>query len=146
MSRTKVAVIGGGSNGEHDVSLASAAAVAAALDPERYQVVGLTIGRDGTWQDSGGDPLGLADAITTLTTCDVVLPIVHGPRGEDGTLAGLLEMAGIPYAGSGVRPGALAMDKWVTKLIAEDLGIRTAKGRLLTAGTASGTPGPAPSW
>ncbi|HEX5201210.1 MAG TPA: D-alanine--D-alanine ligase [Actinoplanes sp.] len=138
MSRIRAAVIGGGANGEHDVSLASAAAVTAALDPGAYEIIGLTIGRDGTWRDAAGAPLGLAAAVEMLQTCDVALPIVHGPRGEDGTLAALLELAGVPYVGSGLRPGALAMDKWVTKLIAQDLGIAVAPGRLLTARTAAG--------
>jgi D-alanine-D-alanine ligase len=132
MPRIRAAVIGGGNNGEHEVSLASATAVADALDPSKYEITRLTIGRDGSWRD------GLPRAVEMLQGCDVALPIVHGPRGEDGTLAALLDLAGIPYVGSGVRAGALAMDKWVTKLIAEDLGIRTANGRLLTARTASG--------
>ncbi|SNY61103.1 D-alanine--D-alanine ligase family protein [Paractinoplanes atraurantiacus] len=138
MSRLRAAVIGGGRNGEHQVSLASAASVAAALDPEGYEVVRLTIAPDGTWRDDAEAPIGLPAAVGTLQSCDVALPIVHGPRGEDGTLAALLELAGVPYVGSGVRPGALAMDKWVTKLIASELGIATAPGRLLTARTAAG--------
>ncbi|WP_433366337.1 D-alanine--D-alanine ligase family protein [Actinoplanes sp. CA-142083] len=137
MSRIRVAVIGGGANGEHDVSLASAAAVVGALDPGAYEIVGLTIGRDGTWLDAAGEVIGLAAAVEMLQGCDVALPIVHGPRGEDGTLAALLELADVPYVGSGLRPGALAMDKWVTKLIAQDLGIAVAPGRLLTARTAA---------
>lgn len=136
MSRIRAAVIGGGANGEHEVSLASAVAVAEALDPGKYEVIGLTIGRDGTWRDAAGEPIGLAAAVEELRRCDVALPIVHGPRGEDGTLAALLELAGVPYVGSGLRAGALAMDKWVTKLVAQDLGIAVAPGRLLTAGTA----------
>ncbi|MFG1992152.1 D-alanine--D-alanine ligase [Actinoplanes sp. NPDC048988] len=138
MSRIRAAVIGGGRNGEHQVSLASAAAVAAALDPDRYQAVRLTIAPDGTWRDGAGAPIGLHAAVSVLQSCDVALPIVHGPHGEDGTLAALLELAGVPYIGSGVRPGALAMDKWVTKLIASALGIATAPGRLFTARTAAG--------
>jgi D-alanine-D-alanine ligase len=138
MSRLRAAVIGGGNNGEHQVSLASAAAVAAALDAAVYEVVRLTIGPDGTWRDGSGDPIGLSAAVEVLGGCDVALPIVHGPHGEDGTLAALLDLAGVPYVGSGVRPGALAMDKWVTKLIARELGIATAPGRLLTARTAAG--------
>ncbi|GAA0463877.1 D-alanine--D-alanine ligase [Paractinoplanes deccanensis] len=138
MSRIRAAVIGGGTNGEHQVSLASAAAVAGALDPARYQVARLTIAPDGTWRDDAGAPIGLAGAVTVLQGCDVALPIVHGPRGEDGTLAALLELCGVPYVGSGVRPGALAMDKWVTKLIAGALGLATARGVLLTAATARG--------
>ena len=138
MSRPVVAVIGGGANCEHAVSLASAASVAAALDPALHDVRSLTIGQDGIWSDVAG-PLGtsaaesLAAALVRIAGCDVVLPIVHGPRGEDGTLAALCELAGVPYVGSGVRGGAIAMDKWATKIIAGELGIGTASGVLLTA-------------
>ncbi|MFJ9313338.1 D-alanine--D-alanine ligase [Pimelobacter simplex] len=136
-TRTRVAVIGGGQNCEHDVSLASAASVAAALDPEHYDVVPLTIGRDGTWHDRGQRPIGLSGAAQVLRGCDVVFPVVHGPRGEDGALAALCELAGLPYVGSGIRPGALAMDKWATKLVAQAVGLATAPGRLVTRATAA---------
>jgi D-alanine-D-alanine ligase len=135
--RTRVAVIGGGQNCEHDVSLASAASVVAALDPTTYDVVGLTIGPDGTWRDRGGRPIGLSGAACVLRSCDVVFPVVHGPRGEDGALAALCELAQLPYVGSGIHAGALAMDKWATKLVAEATGIATAPGRLVTAATAA---------
>jgi D-alanine-D-alanine ligase len=135
--RTRVAVIGGGQNCEHEVSLASAAAATAALDPARYQVVALTIGVDGGWRDERDRPIGLAAAVEMLRDCDVALPLVHGPRGEDGTLAALLDLAGVPYAGSGLTAGAVAMDKWVTKLLAEAIGIATAPGVLLTDATAA---------
>jgi len=135
--RTRVAVIGGGQNCEHEVSLASAAAAAAALDPARYQVVALTIGVDGGWRDERDRPIGLAVAVEMLRDCDVALPLVHGPRGEDGTLAALLDLVGVPYAGSGLTAGAVAMDKWVTKLVAEAIGIATAPGVLLTDATAA---------
>jgi D-alanine-D-alanine ligase len=134
--RTRVAVIGGGQNCEHDVSLASADGVAGALDPTSYDVVRLTIGRDGTWRDPGQRPMGLAGMGQILRGCDVVFPVVHGPRGEDGTLAALCELAGLPYVGSGVGAGAVAMDKWVTKLVANAVGIATAPGRLVTAAAA----------
>ena len=133
--RLRVAVIGGGQNCEHDVSLASAAGVAAALDPSAYDVVRLTISREGDWLDSDDRSLGLARAVAELQACDVVLPIVHGPHGEDGSLAALCELAGVPFAGSGVAAGALAMDKWATKLVADAVGIATARGRLVTRGT-----------
>ncbi|MBM7517670.1 D-alanine--D-alanine ligase family protein [Nocardioides nitrophenolicus] len=134
--RTRVAVIGGGQNCEHDVSLASAASVAGALDPATYDVVPLTIGRDGTWRDRGLRPIGLSGAAQVLRGCDVVFPVVHGPRGEDGALAALCELAGLPYVGSGIRPGALAMDKWATKLVAQAVGIAVAPGVLVTRATA----------
>ncbi|WP_203454125.1 D-alanine--D-alanine ligase family protein [Jiangella aurantiaca] len=134
-----VAVIGGGQNCEHDVSLASAAAVAGALEDAGYAVVRLTIDRDGSWRHGvDGCPVDLADAIHVLRTCDVAVPVLHGPRGEDGTLAALCELAGVAYVGSGVLAGALAMDKWATKLVAADLAIATAPGVLLTPSTAPG--------
>jgi D-alanine-D-alanine ligase len=134
--RTRVAVIGGGRSCEHEVSLDSAASVADALDPSAYDVVALTIDPHGTWLDAGGRPIGLAGAAHALRGCDVVLPVVHGPHGEDGTLAALCELAGLPYVGSGVSAGALAMHKWVTKLVADAVGVMTAPGVLLTAATA----------
>lgn len=145
MSRMRrVAVIGGGQSCEHAVSLASAAAVAAALPTDRYDVVRLTIGADGKWLDGTGAALpgGAAEAVAQLTSCDVVFPVVHGPRGEDGSLAGLCELIGVPYVGSGVRAGALAMDKWATKLVAGALGIPTARGVVLTAATCDSSVAP----
>jgi D-alanine-D-alanine ligase len=132
----RVAVIGGGENCEHEVSLASAAGVTAALDPATYEVVPLTIGPDGTWRDRGRRPMGLAGVGQILRGCQVVFPVVHGPRGEDGTLAALCEVAGLRYVGSGVGAGALAMDKWATKLVAQALGIATAPALLVSSVTA----------
>jgi len=137
MSRVRVAVIGGGQNCEHDVSLASANSVAGALPGDVYDVVTLTIDRDGEWRDAAGRPLGLGGAVQVLTGCDVALPMVHGPRGEDGTLAALCEFAGVPYVGSGLDAGALGVNKWATKLVAGALGIRTASGSPLTPAEAA---------
>ena len=138
-ARTRVAVIGGGASCEHEVSLASAASVATALagvgDGERYDVVRLTIDPHGTWLDAGDRPVGLTGAACLLRRCDVVLPVVHGPHGEDGTLAALCDLAGLPFVGSGLRAGALAMDKWTTKLVAAAVGVATAPGVLLTPAT-----------
>src|SRR5258708_15877769 len=116
--KARVAVIGGGQNCEHEVSLASAAAVAVALERTGYPVVRLTIGADGTWRDGDTRLPRLADAVRLLSGCDVVIPVVHGPHGEDGTLAALCDLAGVPSVGSGLRAGALAMDKYATKLTA----------------------------
>ncbi|WP_431950756.1 D-alanine--D-alanine ligase family protein [Actinacidiphila sp. bgisy167] len=140
--RVRVAVLGGGRSAEHEVSLASAVSVRSALDPAVYDVVALTIGRDGLWRDAAGQPLAdsaaasLSAALVVLGGCDVVFPALHGPLGEDGTLAALLDLAEIPYVGSGVRAGALAMDKWATKLVAEAVGISVAPGFLVTADNA----------
>lgn len=141
MTPRRVAVIGGGQNCEHDVSLASAAAARAALNPAHYTAIPLTIDHDGRWLGPDAHPLGesppesLAAAVRLIGTCDVVLPLLHGPRGEDGALAALCELAGVPCAGSPARAGALAMDKWATKLIAEAVGVRTAPGKLVTSAT-----------
>ncbi|MFE0632436.1 D-alanine--D-alanine ligase [Streptomyces sp. NPDC058864] len=140
--RIRVAVLGGGRSAEHEVSLASAASVRSALDPAVHDVVSLTIGRDGVWRDAAGRPLAgsaatsLSEALAVLAGCDVVFPAMHGPLGEDGTLAALLDLAELPYVGAGVRAGALAMDKWATKLVAEAVGIAVAPGFLVTADTA----------
>lgn len=131
----RVAVIGGGRSSEHEVSLASAAAVAAGLRADAYDLVLLTIDRDGGWSDATG-PLSFADAVALLGRCDVVLPMVHGPVGEDGTLAALCELMALPYVGSGTGAGALAMDKWATKLVASAVGVAVAPGLLLTDGSA----------
>jgi D-alanine-D-alanine ligase len=128
----RVAVIGGGQNCEHEVSLASAASVAAALDPAHYEVVRLTIGADGAW--SGPGVTSLSSAVALLARCDVVLPIVHGPRGEDGSLAALADLAGVPVAGSGLAAGAIAMDKWATKVLAASLGVAVAPGVVIRRG------------
>jgi D-alanine-D-alanine ligase len=147
--RVRVCVIGGGASGEHDVSLASAAGVAGALDRERYDVYRLTIGRDGGWFDGSATDersrLTAAEAVAGLEGMDVVFPALHGVNGEDGTMAALMGVVRVPVVGGGIRPGALAMDKWVTKLIAGALGIATAPavyvvGDRFVAGGAGSSP------
>ncbi|SDZ31038.1 D-alanine--D-alanine ligase family protein [Herbiconiux ginsengi] len=136
MSRLQAVVIGGGRNPEHEVSLASAAAVAAGLDRSRYDVIALTIDRAGHWRDDAGIEIGLARAIDVLRGCDVAIPMVHGRLGEDGALAALCELTGVPYVGSGIGAGAIGMDKRVTKLLANAAGIPTAAAVLLDRTTA----------
>ncbi|MGW6705632.1 D-alanine--D-alanine ligase family protein [Streptomyces sp. NPDC054956] len=130
----RVAVVGGGQNCEHEVGLATAAAVRSALPADRYTAVEITIGPDGTWHGPDGRPFpdGPTGAMRLLSSCQVVFPAVHGPRGEDGTLAAWCELAGLPYVGSGVRAGALAMDKRATKLLAGEAGIATARSVTVT--------------
>ena len=130
----RLAVVGGGANEEHDVSFASAAAVARAAATLGFDVVALTITRDGTWCRTDGAPLRAAEAVGLLTGCDVAWPVLHGVDGEDGAAAGLLRLIGVPAIGSPVRAGAVAMDKWVTKVVAQALGIRTAPGALVGRG------------
>jgi D-alanine-D-alanine ligase len=135
-STTRVAVIGGGRNCEHDVSLASASAVAETLEQVGYHAVRLTIDSAGVWRDLEQRPIGLAGAVHVLRSCAVAFPVLHGSHGEDGTLAALCDLADVPCVGSPLRAGALAMDKWVTKLVATAVGIATAPARLLTRGGA----------
>ena len=138
--RLRVAVLAGGRSSEHDISLASARSVVGALDPERYEVAEVAIGRDGRWALEAGEPpreLGRGPAETlpvpansgtleALGVVDVVLPILHGPFGEDGTVQGLLELADVPYVGAGVAASALAMDKDLFKKVMRDSGIPVA--------------------
>lgn len=128
--RIRVVVIGGGTGSEHEVSVASAAAIAGALDRTRYDVIELTLRRDGIWAQTGAAGLAddLADAVRILGRADVVIPALHGPHGEDGTVAALLDLVGVPYVGSGVAAGAIAMDKALTKLVAAESGVATAPG------------------
>jgi D-alanine-D-alanine ligase len=134
----RVLVIGGGQNAEHAFSLRSAAAIGAALRSGGFEVSAITIGRDGIWAD-GRRPLGrsaavsLAAALPLVELADVVFPAVHGPCGEDGTLAALCALTQKPVAGSGLRAGAIGVDKWATKLVATAIGIRTAPARLVQA-------------
>lgn len=133
-----VLVIGGGRNAEHDVSLATAATVGAALRTRDFAVTEVTIGRDGIWAHEhkplGANPAtSLTGALPLLDRADVVFPAVHGPVGEDGTLAALCALTDKRMVGSGLRAGAIGMDKWATKLVAEATGIATAPGRLVRA-------------
>src|SRR5664279_4346949 len=155
--RLRVALLAGGRSSEHDISLASARSVLAALDPARYDVVSVAIGRDGRWalesgafaleagSDPGSGPGEPAPAETlpvpaerstlaALGAVDVVLPILHGPFGEDGTVQGLLELAGIPYVGAGVAGSALAMDKDLFKKVMRDSGIPVARHHTIRLG------------
>jgi D-alanine-D-alanine ligase len=142
--RLRVGVLFGGRSGEHEVSLASAASVIRALDPEKYEAVPIGIAKDGRWlvgnsaqgmlpevlksgervvlppDPSAGAlvPLGPAGAQAHVSV-DVVFPVLHGTFGEDGTVQGLLELANLPYVGAGVLGSAVGMDKDVQKRLFE---------------------------
>jgi D-alanine-D-alanine ligase len=146
--RLRVAVIAGGRSSEHAISLASAASVVAALDPSRYDVSTIEIGRDGRWALGAGDSRGEltsstsaetlpipADSVPgTLGEIDVVLPILHGPFGEDGSVQGMLELADKAYVGPGVLASALCMDKDVFKRVMRDQGVPVARHVALRLG------------
>jgi D-alanine-D-alanine ligase len=146
--RIRVAVIYGGRNSEHSISVVSAGAVIAALDPDRYEVVAVGITLGGKWVLRAGGSDAFQIAKRTLPTVsdgvamvlppdpeqpwlmpmdlagrgvsfDVAFPVLHGRYGEDGTIQGLFEMAGVPYVGAGVFASAAAMDKeYAKKLLA----------------------------
>lgn len=138
----RVAVVGGGPNSEHAVSLASADSVTHTLRSSGFDVLRLDLGRSGGWRGETGGELSPTEAVRLLGGCDVLFPMVHGPGGEDGTVAGFADLLGLPCVGSGVGAGAVAMDKWVTKLVAGELGVRVADGRLVTGADVGRWPGP----
>ena len=158
--RLRVAVLAGGRSSEHEISLASARSVLEALDPERYETTTIEIDRRGCWELSDAR-LRLPSEIESpsvetlpvvadsrpaavLGQIDVVLPILHGPFGEDGTVQGLLELAGIPYIGAGVAASALCMDKDLFKAVLRDRGIPVAQNVTLREGDPPVHPFPYP--
>jgi D-alanine-D-alanine ligase len=144
--RLRVGVIFGGRSGEHEVSLVSAASVIRALDPEKYEAVLIGIAKDGRWlagspaqkmlpevlaggmrvmlpADPGAAALVPLDGKQAPLHVDVVFPVLHGTYGEDGTVQGLLELAGLPYVGSGVTGSAVGMDKDMAKRLFRQEGL-----------------------
>lgn len=139
MSRLRVAVVFGGRSGEHEISLRSAESVLGALDRERYEVVPVGITKEGHWISprralamlqpreeiqetfrSGGALEIAAEPAGESAPFDVIFPVLHGTFGEDGTVQGLFELAGIPYVGAGVLGSAVGMDKDVMKRLLRD--------------------------
>jgi D-alanine-D-alanine ligase len=147
--RLRVGVIFGGRSGEHEVSLASAASVIRALDPEKYEPVPIGIGKDGRWfigtpaqkmlpdvlrqghrvmlsaDPSVGALLPMEEREAGSQRVDVIFPVLHGTFGEDGTVQGLLDLAGLPYVGSGVIGSAVGMDKDMAKRLFLQAGLPT---------------------
>src|SRR5271165_6243339 len=144
--RLRVGVLFGGRSGEHEVSLASAASVIRGLDPDKYDAVPIGITKEGHWLIGAGaqkmlpevlrggqrvmmtaDPTDAAlvrlDGSGGGQRVDVVFPVMHGTFGEDGTIQGLLELAGLPFVGAGVLGSAIGMDKDVAKRLCQDAGI-----------------------
>jgi D-alanine-D-alanine ligase len=146
--RLRVGVLFGGRSGEHEVSLASAASVIRALDPEKYEAVPIGISKEGRWlvgrsaQQLLADVLKSGDRVVLPSDptaaalvplvpvagrpsimVDVIFPVLHGTFGEDGTVQGLMELAGLPYVGAGVLASAVGMDKDVQKRLFEQAGL-----------------------
>jgi D-alanine-D-alanine ligase len=153
MEKIRVGVVFGGRSGEHEVSLVSAQSVMDAMDESKYEIVPIGITKDGHWVASGdpmqaliaGDPSASQPAMlisdpsrrglmrleeteqaiqaSRLEEIDLVFPVLHGPYGEDGTVQGLLELAGLPYVGAGVTASAVAMDKVLFKDVVRAQGL-----------------------
>ncbi len=124
---TRVVVLMGGRSSEHQVSLDSAESVAAALRARGHEVTTIEIGRDETWLPDGA-------TVALLRNTEVVFPVLHGPFGEDGSVQGLLELAGVAYVGAGVAASALAMDKDLFKSVLRDHGIPVTRNFTLRSG------------
>ncbi len=156
--KIRVGILFGGRSGEHEVSLTSAASVTRALDPERYDVVPIGITREGHWRVGSaarrllpevlekGEPVtpsvdpsspkliplrSLSPAPDSEGEVDVIFPVLHGTFGEDGTVQGLLELAGVPYVGAGVLGSAVGMDKDVMKRLFRDADLPIVPWELL---------------
>lgn len=121
MKKIRVGIIFGGKSAEHEVSVRSAENVIEAIDKDKYEPVLIKIEKSGKWLLNNESRFPSSELI------DVAFPILHGPFGEDGTVQGLLKLAGIPFIGSGVLGSAVGMDKDVMKRLLRDAGIPIAK-------------------
>lgn len=153
--RIRVAVLYGGRSSEHSISCISAGGILRALDPRRYDAIPIGITQAGEWFATGAEPsdLEVKDGVLPSVTAvgraitlgpdpqgstefaggvDVVFPVLHGPWGEDGTVQGLLEMAGLPYVGSGVLASAAAMDKAAMKALFRAAGLEVEHYAVIT--------------
>lgn len=161
--KIRVAVICGGKSVEHEISLQSARNVIEAMDREKYDIVLIGIDKEGHWHlknlasfeeemkssflphlapqgdevvfvpAAGGQLVNLTTA-ERLQAVDVVFPVLHGPFGEDGTIQGLLKIAGVPFVGAGVLGSAVAMDKEASKRLLKEAGIPIGKFLSFTSG------------
>ena len=144
----RVGIIFGGRSGEHEVSVTSAASIFTHIDRAKYDPIPIRIEKDGAWSFPKQEPTAsnVAQAIaqaraserdTTATSdpalgalkLDVVFPVLHGPYGEDGTIQGLLEMAGLAYVGNGVLASAAGMDKAIMKLLFAGRGLPVCRSQ-----------------
>ena len=155
MNKLKVGIIFGGSSEEHPISVKSATEVAKNLDETKYEPYWIGIRKDGSWVHCDGPAEGWEDAgVSAILSpdrgihgvlvandggyeairLDVVFPVLHGRYGEDGTMQGLLELAGIPYVGCDVQSSAICMDKSLAYIVASNSGIPTPTFRVVNPG------------
>jgi D-alanine-D-alanine ligase len=142
VTKLRVGIIFGGRSGEHEVSVTSAASIFKHIDRGKYEPVPIRIEKDGSWsfplqeptasnvaqaieqaRAAGRDATTTGDPALGRLKLDVVFPVLHGPYGEDGTIQGLLEMAGLAYVGNGVLASAAGMDKSIMKILFEGRGL-----------------------
>jgi D-alanine-D-alanine ligase len=160
MKKTRVIILFGGRSAEHEISLLSARNVLSAIDRTRFEPVLVGIDKLGRWhresertlEAAAGDPrnvmldpaapaVGMEDALVpregnaphAVGSDDVVFPVLHGTFGEDGTVQGAMELAGIAYVGAGVLGSAIGMDKDVAKRLLRDAGIPVVDFAVVTA-------------
>lgn len=159
MTKLKVCVLFGGISPEHEVSLRSAESVLNNMNPEKYEIYPVGITKNGSWIYFAGTdyaqlPTGqweqcafnckavispernqgllfFRDDKITVQPIDVVFPVLHGENGEDGSMQGLLQMAGIPFVGPHAAESAVSMDKTLTKLVADNAGVTQAAWKLV---------------
>ena len=138
----RLGILFGGRSGEHEVSLMSASSVIRAMDNSQYQIVMIGISKSGEWLLYDGPVEYIEngewekqarhfDIGSLKREVDIVLPILHGPYGEDGTIQGLFEMLDIPYCGCGVLASAVAMDKMISKELFAKAGLPVCKYTLV---------------
>lgn len=161
MSKLRVAVLFGGVSSEHEVSLVSASSVIKNIPKDKYEIICIGITKSGRWLYYPGDPDDIAtnnwknnpdccsaiispdrthggilkildDGSTSLLKVDCAFPVLHGKNGEDGTIQGLFEIAGIPYVGCNHLSSAVCMDKAMTHTILDIAGIKNAKWDIIT--------------
>jgi len=160
LKKLSVCILFGGVSPEHEVSLRSAQSVLENIDHEKYNVFPVGITKDGDWVLFGGTDYSMLPAGTWINhkdnrraaispvrgqgllsfengcvvreRIDVVFPVLHGENGEDGSIQGLLQIAGIAYVGPNVASSAVCMDKTLTKLVAGLAGVSQADWRLVT--------------
>ncbi len=149
MKKLKIGVVFGGQSGEHEVSRVSAASVMRVMDKSKYDILPIGISKEGKWYVFEGDLskiedgswqqeaipallppntdykciITLENGMQTKYNLDVIFPVLHGPRGEDGTIQGIFELMNIPYVGCGVSSSAICMDKVFAKMILRQEGL-----------------------
>lgn len=152
-----IAVLYGGMSSEHSISCISAGAIMAELPQDKYRIFPVGITQNGTWVEGTTDPVGDSQLPSVgdgrevalsvnparrgeffdpntgevLAAVDVVFPVLHGTNGEDGTIQGLLDLAGIPYVGTGVLSSACSMDKEFTKTVVRAAGVPVTREFIL---------------